>query len=463
MSKNVRGGAKQMDMLHGPLLKNILLFALPLAVSSILQQLFNSADVAVIGWFEDSNAQAAVNSNGAFINLLINLFAGLSVGVTVVITEHVGRRETEDIHSIVFTALAVALASGVLLLGMGMAVAKPVLTLMDTPEAVIRLAVQYLRIYFAGMPFVMLYNFGAAILRSFGDTRTPLYSLMIAGVLNVGLNFLFVAAFRMSVAGVAIATVISDAVSACIVIFFIMRDKMLRIRFGQSGIRGKYLKRIFAIGLPAGLQGVVFSLSNVFIQAAINGFGDKAMAGSGDALYFEYYVYYFVSAFAQTAVAFMGQNYAAGEYDRCRKIFRLTMVCSLVISTVLSVVFTLGGRWFIRIYSTDEEVIEFAIIRMRCALIGEMLPSFYEISGGALRGIGHSLLPAVITVVGSCVLRIVYIYTLFPLCSDSFVMLMIIYPITWIVTGAAMLVAYFVICGRAFGKNNAARTIGEKS
>lgn len=444
-----------MDMLHGPLRKNILLFALPLAVSSILQQLFNSADVSVIGWFEDSKAQAAVNSNGAFINLLINLFTGLSVGVTVVITEHIGKGDTDDIHSIVFTALTVALISGVLLIVAGMAVAKPVLTLMDTPENVLPLAVQYLRIYFAGMPFVMLYNFGSAILRSVGDTRIPLYSLIVAGVLNVGLNFLFVAAFRMGVAGVAVATVISDAVSACIVVLFIMRDKMLRIRFGQSKIRRKYLGRIFAIGLPAGLQGVVFSLSNVFIQKVINGFGDKAMAGSGDALYFEYYVYYFVSAFAQTAVAFMGQNYSAGEYDRCQKIFRLTMVYSLAVSTVLSVVFTLGGRWFIRIYSTDEEVIGFALTRMRCALIGEMLPCFYEISGGALRGIGHSFLPALITVLGSCVLRIVYIYTLFPLVSDSFYMLMIIYPATWIITGVAMLVAYFVIAGRAFGKKNA--------
>lgn len=445
-----------MDMLHGPLLKNILLFALPLAVSSILQQLFNSADVAVIGWFEDSNAQAAVNSNGALINLLINLFAGLSVGVTVVLTEHIGRQQTEDLHSIVLTAFTVALVSGVILLGLGVGVAQPMLALMGTPDDVLPLAVEYLQIYFIGMPFVMLYNFGAAILRSVGDTRTPLYSLIVAGVMNVGLNFLFVAALRMSVAGVAVATVISDAVSAVIVVIFILRSPLLRIRLRESRIRWKYLKRIFVIGIPAGLQGVVFSLSNVFIQSAINSFGSNAMAGNGDALYFEYYVYYFVSAFAQTAVAFMGQNFAAGQYERCKKIFKLTMICSLSISTVLSVVFTLGGRWFIRIYTTDEEVIEFALQRMWCALLAEMLPSLYEISGGSLRGIGHSLLPAVITVLGSCVLRIVYIYTLFPLFSDSFVMLVIIYPITWIITGAAMLVAYFVISRREFSKEKIA-------
>lgn len=446
-----------MDMLHGPLLKNILLFALPLALSSILQQLFNSADVAVIGWFEDSNAQAAVNSNGPLINLLINLFTGLSVGVTVVITEHVGREETDDLHSIVYTALVVALVSGAILVCVGLAVARPVLTAMDTPETVLPLAAQYLRIYFIGMPFVMLYNFGSAILRGIGDTRTSLYGLILSGVLNVGLNFLFVAAFHMSVAGVAIATVLSDGVSAVFVLVFVMKNETLRVRFGQSKIRAGYLKRIFFIGLPAGLQGVVFSISNVLIQTQINEFGDKAMAGSGDALYFEYYVYYFVSAFAQAAVAFIGQNYAAGDYRRCRKIYQLTMLCSLVIGTVLSVTFTLGGRWFIRLYSTDEQVIEFAMLRMWGALIWEMLPTFYEVSGGALRGIGHSLLPAVITVLGSCVLRIVYIYTLFPLFSDNFFMLIVIYPVSWTITGAAMSLAYFIITRKAFSSKKVER------
>ena len=450
MNKAIEKRQRQMDMLQGPLLKKVLLFALPLALSGILQQLFNSADVAVIGWFEDSNAQAAVNSNGSLINLFINLFTGLSVGVTVVISEHIGRDQKQDVHSMVFTAMVIALASGIFLLILGVAIAKPVLKAMDVPEQVLPLAVKYLQVYLLGMPFLMIYNFGSAILRSVGDTRRPLYALSVAGVLNIGLNMLFVAVFKMSVVGVAIATVVADAVSAGCVLFFIMKNDMLKIRFKQSKIKREYLKRTFVIGLPAGLQGIVFSLSNVCIQTAINGFGDKAMAGSGDALYFEYYVYYFVSAFAQAAVTFISQNFAAGNYARCKKIFRESMLASLAITTVLSLTFSLGGKLFIRIYTQDEEVIKFALIRMICVLSGEMLPCTYEIAGGALRGLGHSLLPALITVVGSCVLRIVWVYTIFRLYTDNFYMLMIIYPISWVATGSAVLLAYFVISKREY-------------
>ncbi len=454
MSENGRKTVR-MDMLHGPLLKKILIFALPLALSSILQQLFNSADVAVVGWFVDSNAQAAVNSNGAFINLMINLFTGISVGVTVTIAEYIGRGRTDDIHSIIFTAMVIAVISGVFLLLLGIAIAGSILMLMQTPENVIELATLYLRIYFIGMPFVMVYNFGAAILRSVGDTRKALYSLIISGVLNVGLNMLFVAGCGMSVAGVAIATVIADAVSALLVFIFIMfGDPMLRIRFGKSKIKKEYLVKIFRIGVPAGIQGMVFSLSNVCIQTAVNGFGDKAMAGSGDAVYFEYYVYFFVNAFAQATVTFMGQNYAAGLYDRCRKIFLLSMTSALIISTVLSLTFTFGGRFFIRIYTGDPEVIEFALTRMRYVLMLAMLPSTYEVGGSALRAIGHSMLPAALTVIGSCLLRIIWVFTVFALYPDNFILLMIIYPITWAVTGSAVLLSYFIISHKTFRKKS---------
>lgn len=443
----------QTDMLHGPLLKKILIFAVPLALSSILQQLFNSADVAVVGWFVDSNAQAAVNSNGAFINLMINLFTGISVGVTVTVAKYIGKGRTESIHNIIFTAMVIAVTSGVFLLLLGIAIAAPILTLMQTPDSVIELATLYLRIYFIGMPFVMVYNFGAAILRSVGDTRKALYALVISGVLNIGLNLLFVAGCGLSVAGVAIATVIADAVSAAIVFIFIMRgDPMLRIKFGKSKIRKEYLAEIFRIGIPAGIQGMVFSLSNVCIQTAINGFGDKAMAGSGDAIYFEYYVYFFVSAFAQATVTFVGQNYAAGLHDRCRKIFWMNMLSSLAISTVLSLTFTFGGRLFIRIYTGDPEVIEYALTRMRYVLVFEMLTSIYEISGSALRAVGHSMLPAALTVLGSCVLRIVWIFTVAAAYPDNFILLMIIYPISWVVTGIAVGASYFIISRKMYGK-----------
>ena len=440
-------------MLNGPLLKKLMLFALPIALSAILQQLFNSADVAVIGWFEDSNAQAAVNSNGALINLLINLFTGLSVGTTVVIASLIGKAQTDDVHSVVFTAMIIAVASGLLLTGVGIGVSEPILSVMNVPGEVLPLAVKYLRIYFIGMPFLMVYNFGAAILRSIGDTRRPLYMLIAAGVLNVGLNMLFVAVFKMSVAGVAVATVISDAVSAVAVMVFIMKDKMLAIRFGKSKVRKKYVFDIFKIGIPAGLQVVVFSLANVLIQTAINGFGEEAMAGSGDALYFEMYVYFFVNGFSQAAVTFIGQNYAAGQYGRCRKIFRLCMAAAFAISSVLCMIFTFGGRLFIRIYTSDPQAIEFAIIRMWCVLLPGMLNCLYEIPGGALRGTGYSLLPALITLAGSCGLRIIWVYTVFAAFSDKFCVLMIIYPLSWLITGGVMLVAYSIISRKKYAKN----------
>lgn len=437
------------DMLSGPMMKKILTFALPLAASGILQQLFTSADMAIVFWFDGSVAQSAVNSNGALVNLLINLFTGLAVGSTVTIAEYIGRKRTEDIHSMVFTSMVIAVASGAILLGVGIGVAEPLLKLMKTPAEALPLATQYLRIYFIGMPFLMVFDFGAAILRSVGDTKRALFTLLITGVLNVGLNFLFVAACKMSVAGVAVATVTANVVCAVLAVIFIMKNETLRIRFKKSKLRAKYVKRIFLIGIPAGLQGVVFSVANVLIQTAINGFGSQAVAGNGDAVNFEYYVYYFVSAFAQATVTFFGQNYAAGEYDRCKRIVRLNLLTSLVVSSVLSVVFTLGGDLFIRIYTTDEVAIEFALVRMKCVLLGSMLPCFYEIMGGALRSMGHSLLPAVLTVIGSCVIRIIWIYTVFEV-NDSYWLLLLIYPISWIITGGAMSASYLIISRKEF-------------
>lgn len=444
---------KQLDMLTCPLLKNLILFALPLALCGILQQLFSSADAAIVNLYNGTSAQAAVNSNSSLINLFINLFTGLSVGVTVTITEYIGKNRTDDIHSITLTATVIALVSGVVLLVVGLFAAEPMLRLMDTDVEVLPLATEYLKIYFMGMPFVMLYNFGAAILRSIGDTKRPLYALVAAGVLNVGLNFLFVAAFKMSVAGVGYATVISDALSAAIVYIAIMREKNLKIRYkkneDRSRVRSKYIGKIFKIGLPAGLQGVVFSISNVFIQSKINYFGKNAMAGNGDCLYFESYVYFFINAFAQATVTFIGQNFAAGKYDRCKKIFWYSMACSVAISAVLSLALTLLARWVIRIYTSDPEVIEYAVIRFRYVVIFEMIACGYEIAGAALRAMGHSLFPAIATVMGACVLRLIWIYTVFNVYKEFWVLL-IIYPISWAITGVVMIIAYFIMAKKEY-------------
>lgn len=444
---------KQMDMLHGSMMKNILWFALPLALSGLIQQLFTSADMAIVFWFDKNSttAQAAVNSNGALINLIINLFSGMSVGSTVLIAELIGKNKKDDIHSVVLTSLVMAAVSGVVLLGLGIGVAQPLLTVMGTPETVKPLATVYLRIYFIGMPFFMVYNFGAAILRSLGDTKTAVFILLITGVINVGLNILFVAAFDMSVAGVAIATVVSNLLSAVMVVILIMRYDMLRPKRGQSKIRKEYIKKIIVVGMPAGLQGMVFSLANIFVQAAVNGFGDAAMAGNGDAINFEMYSYYFVNGFVQAAITFIGQNYAAGEYERCRRIFKLTFLSAVVVSAVLSIAFSAGAKLFIRIYTNDPDVIYYALIRMWCVCSSLVIACAYEIPGGALRGLGHSLLPAVLTVIGSCVFRIIWIYTVF-LFYHSYWMLVIIYPISWALTGAAVMISYLVLSRRAYCK-----------
>ena len=442
--------ASSMDMIHGSLWNKILLFALPLAASSILQQLFNSVDTAVVGRFASSQALAAVGSNSSLISLMINLFLGVSLGSNVVIAHYIGQGSEKNINAAVHTAMLVAVLSGFFVLLLGQVIARPVLLLMGTPEDVIDLAVLYLRIYLLGMPCIMLYDFGASILRSMGDSKRPLYALIAAGIINTILNLVLVIGFGLGVSGVAIATVISNMVSSGIVLYILLHEKEpIRVELKQLSIVPKELKKILVIGIPAGLQGMMFSIANVCIQSAINSFGSNAIAGSAAALNFEFFAYFIVNAFAQTTVTFTSQNYGAGEVDRCKKVFRLNMVFSLVFCGMLSAIFVLGRGFFLRLYTTDEAVLVFAAQRLLIATTLELLTSTYEISAGAMRGLGHSLLPAIITCVGSCLLRLVWIATACRLVHD-FSLLMIIYPISWIITGTAMLTAYFCIRKKCF-------------
>lgn len=442
--------ANSMDMLHGSLWNKILLFALPLAASSILQQLFNSVDTAVVGRFASSQALAAVGSNSSLISLMINLFLGVSLGSNVVIAHYIGQGSEKNIKAAVHTAILVAVLCGFFVLLFGQVIARPVLLLMGTPEDVIDLAVLYLRIYLLGMPCIMLYDFGASILRSMGDSKRPLYALIAAGIINTILNLILVIGFGMGVSGVAIATVISNMVSSGIVLYILLHEKEpIRVALKQLSIVPKELKKILVIGIPAGLQGMMFSIANVCIQSAINSFGSNAIAGSAAALNFEFFAYFIVNAFAQTTVTFTSQNYGAGEVDRCKKIFRLNMGFSLVFCGTLSAVFVLGRGFFLRLYTTDEAVLVFAAQRLLIATTLELLTSTYEISAGAMRGLGHSLLPAIITCVGSCLLRLVWIATACRMVHD-FRLLMIIYPISWVITGTAMLTAYFCIRKKCF-------------
>ena len=450
--------SKTMNMLSGSLFDKLLIFAIPLAASSILQQLFNSVDVAVVGHFasDPAAATAAVGCNGPVINLIINLFVGLSVGANVVISNHIGEGNGEKIKSAVHTAMTISLVSGIFLLFFGIIIARPLLEVMNTPSNVIDDAVAYLRIYSIGMPFVMVYNFGSAILRSVGDTKRPLICLIVSGVLNAILNLIFVIFFHLDVSGVAIATVISNGVSSIMVVVFLIRERSeIHLDIHKLSISRKDLERIMKIGIPAGVQSMVFSLSNVIIQSVLNGFGTAAVAGSAVSLNYENFSYFIISAFNQTAVTFTSQNYGAGNWDRCRRVFRECMLASIVLTGLMSWTFIFGHRFFISLFTADPEVAEYAAARMLMILSLNILSNSYEIGGAALRGIGYSMTPAILTVFGTCVFRLIWAYTV---CRayPSFDVLILVYPISWIITGSAVLIAYFVIRRKVFSRKSLA-------
>ena len=431
------------DMLHGPLFGKILIFALPLAASMMLQQLFNSADVAVVGRFDSPQAMAAVGSNGAAINLMVNLFVGLSVGANVVVARCIGRNENDKIHDAVHTTISLALISGVILLIWGLAIAKPILTLMNTPEDIIDLAVVYFRVYFLGMPFIMLYNFGSAVLRSKGDSKRPLWSLGFGGVINVILNLIFVIGLKLSVVGVALATVISNAVSSIMIMYFLMtEEEPFRFRFSDLRMKREYISQILKIGLPAGIQGSLFSISNITIQTAINSLGSYASAGSAAALNFDFLTYYVVAAFTQAAVTFTSQNYGAGDYGRCRRVFTLTMSAGVIFTGIVCLACAVWKTEILSLYTVNPEVLKYAEVRMIHVVAFLWMCNIYEVSGGCLRGMGYSMLPSVLVLLGCCVFRIVWVYTVFAWEKD-FAILMDVYPVTWTITGTATMIAYY--------------------
>ncbi len=439
-----------MDMLHGSIFRKLLLFALPLIASGILQQSFNSVDVAVVGQFASNQALAAVGSNGLVISLIINLFIGISVGANVVIAHYIGRKDEQGIQNAISTTAVIAATSGIFLLITGLVIAKPLLEALDTPEDVMDLAVLYLRIFSLGMPFMMIYNFGAAILRSMGDTKRPFYSLVIAGVINVGLNLLLVIGFKMSVAGVAIATVASNIVNAAIIICFLTHEKgIFRLKLKKLSVSKPELRKILQIGVPAGIQGMVFSISNVFVLATINSFGSAVVAGSSAALNYEYYCYFVVSAFAQAAVAFISQNYGAGKIERCKNIFRQSMLLGLLGCAFLNLLIVWQKEFFIGFFTSEPDIVRYAAIRMEYVLLFQFMASSYEISGAALRGLGYSMTPTVLTIFGTCLLRLVWIFVVVPM-SRSYETLLTVYPISWVITGIAVCTAYAIIRRKAF-------------
>lgn len=440
--------SNSMDMLHGSMLNKMLLFALPLAAGSILQQLFNAVDVAVVGRFASSQALAAVGANTSIVTLLINLFVGISVGSNVVIANYIGKKETGRVNGAVHTSILLAAISGVLLMIVGIVIAKPLLQLMSTPEDVVDLAVVYLRIYCVGMPFILIYNFGAAILRSIGDTRKPLYCLIVSGVVNAGLNMFFVIVLHMSVSGVAIATVISNVISSGMIIYFLQHgDETVRLNLKGLRIQKEELLRILRIGVPAGVQGMVFSIANVCIQASVNSFGSAAVAGSAVAVNFEFISYFAVNGFNAAVMTFISQNLGAGNLRRCKKAYLLGVICAVITTVVMNSLFYLNRDLLISIFTSDAAVAEYAGQRLKYVLLVHFLICSYEITGSALRGLGRSLVPAVLTVFGTCILRIVYVNTVV-IAHHTYKVLMLVYPVSWIVTGAMVVLSFFIVWRR---------------
>ncbi len=440
-------------MLHGPLLGKILIFAIPFAASSILQQLFNSVDVAVVGRFASSEALAAVGANTFLINLMINLFVGISVGANVVIANHIGSHDDQKVKSAVNTTAILSVVSGFILLLVGLLIAKPILELMGTPDNVIDEAVLYLRIYSIGAPFFMIYNFGASILRSKGDTKRPLYILIVAGIINTILNLLFVIVFHLSVAGVAIATAISNLFCAVVIVWILKHENApFRINLRQLYIDRSAMKRILQMGIPAGLQGMVFSFSNVFVQSSINTYGSAAIAGASVSQMFDAYCYFLMVGFSSAAVTFIGQNYGASQIVRCKRIFWICLAGGGLSCLAGNMMFLIGSDSFLGLFSADAEVIRYGNMRMFTVLWFQWMAAGYEIPASAMRGLGHSLEPALITIFGTCVFRLVWIFTVVPV-WPGFRHLMYIYPISWILTIFLMVPVYIVQSRKAYTIN----------
>jgi len=443
------------DMCNGSLADKVLFFALPLMASSLLQLLFNAADVVVVGRYAGHQALAAVGSNTSLINLMINLFVGLSVGTNVVVSRDLGAGRLDNVRQSVHAAMTLALASGVGMMIFGIVMVRQLLEWMSSPTDVIDLATVYLRIYFFGMPANLVYNFGAAILRAQGDTQRPLYFLSFAGVVNVVLNLVFVIGFHLDVAGVALATIISQYISAILVVRCLVKEQgPLRLDLKQLGFRKKVIAQILQVGLPAGFQGVVFSLSNVVIQSSLNSFDDAVLvAGSAASANIEGFVYVSMNAFYQAAISFVGQNYGAAKCDRVDRVARICVLYAVLFGLAFGNLAYLFGAPLAGIYAPGEpDVVTQALVRMAYLCCPYFLCGIMDTLVGVLRGLGSSVIPMITSIVGACGLRLVWVATVFPLHRTP-ASLYLSYPVTWTITALFhFLFLMLVVRKRAFAK-----------
>ena len=446
----------EMDMCRGPLAGKILMFSLPLILSGILQLLFNAADLVVVGKFAgdiSDQALAAVGSTGSVTNLITGAFIGLSTGANVLVAQLYGASDHQKLSKAVHTAITLAFISGVVLVGVGLLVARPLLEWMETPADVIDLSELYMRIIFCGMPANMLYNFGSAILRSIGDTKRPLYFLLIAGSLNVVLNLVFVICFHMNVAGVALATVISQVLSAVLILICLFRmDGPCKLSWRHLGINGEATLKIARVGLPAGLQGCIFSISNVLIQSSINSFGSLAMAGSTSAANIEGFIYIAMNAVYQAALSFTSQNFGAKQYKRINKVFAVCAMLVTAVGLLLGLLAILLKRPLLSLYTDDPVVADFGVFRMNVIVTTYFFCGLMEVCTGVMRGIGYSILPMCVSLAGACGLRVLWIYTLFA-ADRTMTMLYLSYPVSWAITTLVHFLC-FLVARRKLPKEN---------
>ena len=442
---------KKIDMTHGSLWDKILMIALPLAASGILQQLFNAADVAVVGQFVGKEAMAAVGANAPVVNILITMFTGISLGANVVISRYTGRKYKENAENAAHTAILVAVISGFFILVLGQCIARITLEMMSVPSDCLDMAVLYLRVYLCGMPVIFLYNFEAAIFQSQGDTKTPLMCLIISGIVNVILNLFFVIVIGMTVNGVALATVISNGISSMLLFAFLLKGKTpLTIEKQRFRIHADLLKEMLQIGLPAGLQGMVFSISNILIQSAVNSLGTDVVAGSSAAGNLEIIGYFVVNSFSQACTTIIGQNFGANQPERCHKTLMISLVESWIVGGTVSFLIIIFGKQLLRLFNSDPNVIAFGYQRLFWILLFEVINGTIDIISGAMRGYGESLTPALIALVCICGVRIVYIFTYFAF-HRSFTTLMLAYPISWIITVIVISAAYLIMRKNGLG------------
>jgi len=437
----------QIDMTEGPIFTKLLQFSIPLIFSSILQLVFNAADVVVVGRFAGDNSLAAVGSTGSLINCLINLFTGLSVGTNVVAAHYYGSKDKKSIHDTVHTAILLSIYSGIILTFVGIAFTRQILIFMQSPDGVLDLAALYLKIYFGGIMSTMVYNFGSALLRAKGDTKRPVYILLSAGVINLILNLVFVICFKMGVAGVGIATVISQTISAVLVILILVHEQEeFHLSLKDLKINRGILIQIIKVGLPAGFQGIMFSFSNIIIQSSVNSFGALFVAGNSAACNLEGFVYTSMNGFSQGALTFTSQNMGAGKINRIKRVTVISQLSVFVVGLVLSSIFILCRRPLFGIFTKNPEVVDMAMTRCWIIFSTYYLCGMMDSMANTIRGMGHSLSPVITTLIGVCVFRLLWLFTFFQIPRFHVpATIFVSYPISWLFTFIALMVHYIRI------------------